>query len=128
MAKVNQSWLHSKEFLAVFNSGRLTNAAAAVPGLVFVAPFTGEVVDYHVYIDTQFTHASSTLSMGLLSDSDSNLNDFVIQNLATGYRNLIGDALWVTKALTQGSPYLTAELAAADTTGKLAVTLVAKPT
>lgn len=113
-------------FLLVVPSGRLVNAASAVVGGGFVAPFSGEVVDYHVNIGTQFTHASSTLSFGLESDPDSGLDDFVTQNLATGYRNLIGDT-WVSKAITIGNFYRAATLAAADTTGVLAVTAVMAP-
>lgn len=114
-------------FVYAQSSGRITNAAAAVNGEAFVAPFSGTVKDYHVNIDTQFTHADAALAVGLLSDSDSLLDDYDLTNVATGYQNLIGNTLWVSKAITVGSLYLTAQLAASDTTGKLTAVIVIAP-
>lgn len=114
-------------FVAAFQSGRLTNAASAVPGIAFVCPFAATIVDYHVNIDTQFTHANAALNAGILSDSDSNLDGYDLTSSFTGYRNMIGRAEWVSKALALGAPVLTAELEASDTTGKLTATMVISP-
>lgn len=115
------------KFVYSESSGRITNAASVVGGIAFVAPFTGVVKDYHVNIDTQFTHANAALSVGLLSDYDSLLDDYSLTSSFTGYQNLIGNTLWVSKAITQGSIYLTALLAASDTIGKLTAVIVIAP-
>lgn len=110
-------------------SGRQTNAASAVPSGHFIAPFAGTVVDFPIYVDTQFTHASSRLNFGYLADSDANLDAYDIRTLpggaTSGAGNLIG-ATWVTKVLTLGLMYMF-ELEAADTTGKYCATAVIAP-
>lgn len=114
-------------YVAVFSSGRLTNAASAVAGAAFVAPFAGTIEAYHVNIDTQFTHANAALNMGLLSDIDSHLDDYDLTTSFTGYRNLIGNALFILKTITKGELYQSAGLVASDTTGKLTATVEIAP-
>ena len=122
------------KFIWPISSGRLVNAASAVSGVAFTAPFDGTIVDYHAQIPTQFTHADAALAMGLITDSDSNLDDYDLTSSFTGYRNLIGlpDGAggWIAttgKQVTKGLAYYTAQLAASDTTGVICATVVVTP-
>lgn len=126
LARSSQIEWDSIAGIASFSSGRLTSVNGTVR-TAFVAPFTGYVNGFDVNIDTAFTNAAARANMGTYADAqnDDLLDDFVIQNL-TGYQNLIGSALWVSKAVTKGTLYGIG-FTNADITGNGAITVTLGP-
>ena len=109
------------------NSGRMTNAAAEVLGNSFVAPCDLYIHSVHYAIDTQFTHASSNLNLGLLSDTDAYIDGIALQNVAVGsYEVDMTAADVVLRRIPKGA-VICFGLDAADTTGKISATAVLVP-
>ena len=92
----------------------------------FVAPCDGTIEDVNTFISTLFSNAAARLRMGTPAAPTSILNDFVLTNLATGYRNLKGNALLVSTAIVRGQAYEVG-LVNADTTGEMNVSVVISP-
>ena len=109
------------------NSGRMTNAASAQFGVTMVAPCDLYIHSIHYNIDTQFTHASSKLNIGKLSDDDAYVDGIVLQNITTGYyEHDMTAASVITRFISKGE-VIAFSLDAADTTGKISATAVLVP-
>jgi hypothetical protein len=109
------------------NSGRLTNAAAAQFGSTMVAPCDLYIYAIHYNIDTQFTHASSKLNIGKLSDDDAFVDGIALQNVAAGYYEHDMSAASVISRFIPKGEVIAFSLDAADTTGKISATAVLVP-
>lgn len=114
--------------IKIANSGRLTNAASAQFGIVAVAVCDLYIQAIHYYIDTGFTHASSKLNLGNLSDDDAYVDGIVLQSIATGYyeHDMTTLAGVSGRRIPKGTPFAFS-LDAADTTGKISATAVLVP-
>lgn len=92
----------------------------------FLAPCDGTIKDVNLNITTTATNAAARLRIGTSAAPTSILNDFVLTNLATGYRNLISNALLVSTAIVRGNAYVVG-FVNADTTGEIFASLVIEP-
>lgn len=105
----------------IAHSGRLTNAAAAQQGPIYVAPCDLYLHSLHYYIDTQFTHASSAISVGSIGSPKANVSSYNIQNAAVGaYELPMNNAAVVARLVSKGATFGLG-LDAADTTGKISM-------
>lgn len=108
-------------------SGRLTNSASAQYGLAYVAPCDLYIQSIVYAIDTQFTHASSNLNMGSLTDDDAFINAVALQNVAVGTYDVdLSSASLILRRIPRGTVFAFS-LDAADTTGKITATAVLVP-
>ena len=113
--------------IMLVTSGRLTNAAAAQFGLVYVAPCDLYIHSISYYTDTEFTHASSALTLGTLADSDAYIDAVLLDTQVPGtYEVDMASASVVLRRIPKGTAFAFG-LDAADTTGKLTATAVLVP-
>jgi len=112
----------------IITSGRLTNAASAQQGTIWVAPCDLYIHSVHVHVDTQFTHTSTGLNLGSIADPDAYIDGVPLDTLfTTGSAELdMDDATVVLRRIPKGTAFGFG-LDAADTTGKVTATAVLVP-
>lgn len=111
----------------IITSGRLTNAASAQFGIVYVAPCDLYIHSISYYTDTEFTHASSALTLGTLADSDAYIDAVLLDTQVPGaYEVDMASDSVVLRRIPKGTAFAFG-LDAADTTGKLTATAVLVP-
>lgn len=117
---------YNGELLDTVNGGAVSiNGTTKI--IRWVAPCDGTLEDVNLFISTLASNAAARLRIGTPAAPTSILNDFVLTNIATGYRNLKGNALLVSTAITRGQAYEVG-FVNADATGELNVGLVIVPT
>lgn len=92
----------------------------------WVAPCDGEMVSVGLNVETQPTNAAAALQIGTIADPDSHLDDYDLTNHATGFIELIADALMIETSITKGESYAV-NFVNADTTGAVSVTVIVEP-
>lgn len=108
-------------------SGRLTNAAAAQFGVLYVAPCDLYLDRVWYYIDTQFTHADAALNIGSVGNDDAYVDNIDLTNDATGFYELdMESAVVVLRRIPKGTVF-GFSLDASDTTGKITCGAVLVP-
>lgn len=106
-------------------SGGATSANSTQRLARFVAPCDMDL-NVLVTITTLFSNAAATFRVGLISDTDSLLDDYDLTDVAAGIYDLTRDPLMVSRRVTRGQ-VVVVELTNADTTGVLDFTIVGEP-
>ena len=109
-------------------SGRITNAAALVQGVMYVAECDLYIEQVIVNIDTAFTHASSKLNIGSNATPTAYLVGMVTFNIGAGtfYFNPASYLGATGRTIPKGATF-GFTMDAADVTGKLTASMIVRP-
>lgn len=92
----------------------------------WVAPCDGTIVSIGLNVGTTPTNAAAALQIGTLADPDSHLDDYDLTDHATGFVELIANALTLETEVTKGTVYVIG-FVNADTTGEIDVSVIVEP-